>query len=199
MGLFFILIFLNQNVGSIVKKRRCALHEVTAWLHKKPHSHVECRVAPAPRCPVSWHLISSFLVFYLSSFSYFCNSYRSRRLPPKRGSACAGLHSEMDLLIHPLSFSFPRNVTRFILMTWHQMTTARTWGEACTVLLYSLTEVLENPTVLLWLMNQTCPLGFLVHKRGKKAGRWDDECVCLCVFMHASMCMSFIFPTSTGI
>ena len=101
----------------------------------------------------------------------------------------------MDLLTHPLSFSFPRNVTRFILMTWHQMTTARTWGEASTVLPYSLTEALENPTALPRLMNQTCPLGFFfsARKGEKKSGRWDDECVSVCV--HACKHVHvFYFP-----
>lgn len=42
------------------------------------------------------------------------------------------------------------------------------------------------------------PSGFFSAQEEKRQ-RDETKSVCLCVFMHASMCMSFIFPTSTAI
>lgn len=108
-----------------------------------------------------------------------------RGSPKEERPACTGLHSEMDLLTYPLSFSFLRNVTRFILMTWHQMTTDRTWGKASTVL---LCLGLCWETVLLWLVHQTCPLGFSAQKE-KSSMKSVFFCVCSC--MQACACLLF--------
>lgn len=106
--------------------------------------------------------------------------------PQEDRPACTGLRSETDLLIYPLSFSFPRNVTRFILMTWRQTTTDRTWGKASRVLLYLLTALLE---VLLGLVNQTCPLGFSAQEEKSQGGQ--SVCVCMNSCMQACACLLF--------
>lgn len=106
--------------------------------------------------------------------------------------ACTWLYSEKELVIYLLSFSFPRNVTKSILMTWHQMTMDRTWGKVSAVLLYS------KRVQFCYGLWPRLALRVLVGRK-RRAWRWDGGCVHLCVLMHASMCMSFIFPISTVI
>ena len=122
--------------------------------------NLEC-LPLAPHCAMSLHLTSSLLVFHINF--YFCCANIPWGSPTKERPACAGLFSETDLLIYLHSFSFPRNVTRFILMMWHQTTMDRTWGKASTVFL-SLELWWATPTALLCLVNQTCPPGFSAYE-----------------------------------
>lgn len=145
------------------------------------------------RIPTPYFLLPCLLFklcFFLFFFIYVA-AITPAGSPKEARPACTELHSEMDLLIYPLSFSFPRNVTRFILMTWLQTTTDRTWGKASTVLLYLLTELLRLRQFCCGLWTRLA-LWVLVHRR-KKAGRWDDECVSVCV--HACKHVHvFYFP-----
>lgn len=75
-------------------------------------------------CPDT--LFPPFLSFILALFFISVAAITPGGSPKEERPACTGLCSEMDLFIYPLSFSFPRNVTRSILMTWHQTTTDRT-------------------------------------------------------------------------
>lgn len=163
-------------------------------------SHVDCAVYLRP--PHLWRDLTPYfllprLLFELFLVLFLYPAIIPAGSPKEDRPACTVLHSEMDLLTYPLSFSFPRNVTRFILMTWHQTTTDRTWGKASTALLYSLTELLKIRQFCCGLWTRLA-LWVLVHRR-KKQGDVERVCVCLCEFTHASMCMFFIFSTSTAV
>lgn len=84
-------------------------------------------------------------------------------------------------------------------MTWHQMTMDRTWGKVSAVLLYSKLSW-ETLTVLLWLVNQTCPLGFRGQEEKSmemRLGLCAFVCICVCSCMQACACLLFsLLPQS---
>lgn len=148
----------NKNVCSCLIKYRFTLRLFTSWSHYNwPALLTVSGAKPSPS-----------LSFVLALFPCFTPAGSPEEMKP----ACAGLRSENNLVIYPLSFSFPRNATRFILMTWHQMTMDRTWGKG----FYCVRE--------LWWTRHAL---WVSARRGKKKCVW----VCVCSCMQACACLLF--------
>lgn len=173
----FKVFFCNWNVGATRKNADllrlnllCGETAASQWCWLSCFSGASLFHVPTPYFPFPHFLFRPFCNFYSSSHSWY-------KFLSVQHSTLKWISS---YILSPF-FSLPRNVTRSILMTWHQTTTDRTWGKAPTVSPFLLRDSLCCGS---WTRLALCV--FLVHGRKR-----DEECVGFCSCMQACACLLF--------